>query len=382
MTSKSQTGAHASLPTLASLRTQIDSVDEQLIQLLAQRQQLTRQVGAVKRAEHGPIFVPEREQALFAARKAKAQAAGVSPELVEDVLKRVIRESYLSQQSQFPQALEGYQRACVIGGQSGMGAKFVQLLRASGFQVAILEKEDWPNAQQLLADCQVLVIAVPISAVAAVCQQLATLALPDSLLLVDVTSVKAAPLSAMLACHRGPVLGLHPMFGPDVRHLVRQTVIVCEGRAPQAAERFLAQLKIWGCELVSMSAEQHDQAMQIIQCLRHFSAMAYGQFLAQQPLDIDTLLKASSPIYKLELSLVGRLFAQNPALYAEIMQAQPSWFHHLDAFISTLQQMREQLQSPDRTAFLTEFAKVQDYLGEHANRFLKHSADLLAKAND
>ena len=36
--------------------------------------------------------------------------------------------------------------------------------------------------------------------------------LPADSLLVDVTSVKSEPLAHMLAVHRGPVLGLHPIF--------------------------------------------------------------------------------------------------------------------------------------------------------------------------
>ncbi|MFO6426374.1 hypothetical protein ACLBOM_11150 [Escherichia coli] len=38
---------------------------------------------------------------------------------------------------------------------------------------------------------------------------------PKDCILVDLASVKNGPLQAMLAAHDGPVLGLHPMFGPD-----------------------------------------------------------------------------------------------------------------------------------------------------------------------
>ena len=49
--------------------------------------------------------------------------------------------------------------------------------------------------------------------------------------LADVTSVKAGPVSAMLAAHPGPVLGLHPMFGPDVGSLSAQRIVSCPARA-------------------------------------------------------------------------------------------------------------------------------------------------------
>jgi chorismate mutase/prephenate dehydrogenase len=37
--------------------------------------------------------------------------------------------------------------------------------------------------------------------------------------------VKNGPLQAMLAAHQGPVLGLHPMFGPDSGSLAKQVVV-------------------------------------------------------------------------------------------------------------------------------------------------------------
>ena len=34
----------------------------------------------------------------------------------------------------------------------------------------------------------------------------------------------------MLAVHQGRVLGLHPMFGPDVASLAKQVIVCCQGR--------------------------------------------------------------------------------------------------------------------------------------------------------
>ena len=48
------------LPSLDSLRLQIDSLDQQLLSLLNQRAQVAEQVGAVKRAEGTPFFRPDR----------------------------------------------------------------------------------------------------------------------------------------------------------------------------------------------------------------------------------------------------------------------------------------------------------------------------------
>ena len=47
-------------PDLASLRVQIDSIDQQLLTLLNQRALVAEQVGEVKKREGTPFFRPDR----------------------------------------------------------------------------------------------------------------------------------------------------------------------------------------------------------------------------------------------------------------------------------------------------------------------------------
>lgn len=82
---------------LTALRDQIDEVDKALLDLLAKRLHLVAEVGEVK-SRHGlPVYVPEREAAMLASRRQEAENLGVPPDLIEDVLRRVMRESYVSE---------------------------------------------------------------------------------------------------------------------------------------------------------------------------------------------------------------------------------------------------------------------------------------------
>ncbi len=87
------------------------------------------------------------------------------------------------------------------------------MLTLSGYQVRILEKEDWPHAPELMKDAGMVIVSVPIHVTEQIIAKLPPL--PEDCILVDLASVKNGPLQAMLASHTGPVLGLHPMFGPD-----------------------------------------------------------------------------------------------------------------------------------------------------------------------
>ncbi|MEN1663315.1 prephenate dehydrogenase/arogenate dehydrogenase family protein, partial [Pseudomonas aeruginosa] len=116
------------------------------------------------------------------------------------------------------------------------------MLTLSGYQVRILEQHDWDRAADIVADAGMVIVSVPIHVTEQVIGKLPPL--PKDCILVDLASVKNGPLQAMLAAHDGPVLGLHPMFGPDSGSLAKQVVVWCDGRKPEAYQWFLEQIQV------------------------------------------------------------------------------------------------------------------------------------------
>lgn len=370
----------ASAAELAPLRQQIDAIDTQLVALLAARAKVTAQVGQVKQQYALPLYVPEREKALLEARRAQAETVGVSPELVEDVLRRVMRESYSTQETGFVCCRHGGGKVVVVGGRGALGQRFVSLFQRSGFEVVVLEQADWPQATQICDNAVLVLLAVPIAITAAVIRQLPPL--PADCVLADITSVKAAPLAAMLQQHCGPVIGLHPMFGPDISNIVKQVVVVCHGRAAEQYQWLLQQFRVWGAVLTEKQAQQHDDLMQLIQAMRHFSSLVYGVHLAEEHADLAQLLELSSPIYRLELAMVGRLFAQNAELYADIMLSSVAVTGLLQRYQHRFNQLSHLLAARDKAGLMAEFAKGQQFFGPLAGQFLQESRRLLQKAAD
>lgn len=370
----------ASAAELAPLRTQIDAIDSQLVELLAARAKVTAEVGRVKQQYALPLYVPERELSLLKARREQAEHIGVSAELVEDVLRRVMRESYQTQETGFVCCREGGGKVVIVGGGGALGQRFASLFTRSGYQVVVLETADWPHATAIVADAALVLIAVPIHATLQVISQLPPL--PVDCVLADLTSVKAAPLQTMLAQHNGPVLGLHPMFGPDISNIVKQVVVVCHGRNSDHYQWLLQQFKVWGAVLSEKTAEQHDELMQLIQAMRHFSSLVYGVHLAEEHADLAQLLELSSPIYRLELAMIGRLFAQNAELYADIMLSSVAVTGLLQRYQHRFNQLSHLLAARDKAGLMAEFAKGQQFFGELAGQFLQESRRLLQKASD
>ena len=143
---------------------------------------------------------------MLASRRKEAQALGVSPDLIEDVLRRVMRESYSSENDKgFKTLCPSLRPVVIVGGGGQMGRLFEKMLTLSGYQVRILEKEDWSHAPELMKDAGMVIVSVPIHVPEQIIAKLPSL--PEDCILVDLASVKNGPLQAMLASHTGPVLG-------------------------------------------------------------------------------------------------------------------------------------------------------------------------------
>lgn len=367
---------------LQNLREQIDQVDKTLLSLLAKRMQLVAEVGEVKNRHGLPIYAPDREAAMLASRRNEAEKMGISADLIEDVLRRVMRESYSKENDKgFKTLNPQLGKIVIVGGNGKMGRLFSRLFTLSGYQVESLEADEWQSeSPAIFADAGMVIISVPIHLTVDVIEQLPPL--PENCLLVDLASIKQAPLEAMLKAHNGPVLGLHPMFGPDVPSLAKQVIAYCEGRDLSHFEWLLEQLMVWGARVEAITAQEHDKNMSFIQALRHFTTFAYGQHLVKENVDLASLLRLSSPIYRLELAMIGRLFAQDPQLYADIILSSQENINLIRRYHHSLGEAIALLDINTKDEFIRSFNNVSDWFGDYASQFMKESGVLLQKAND
>ncbi|AKO47758.1 bifunctional chorismate mutase/prephenate dehydrogenase [[Haemophilus] ducreyi] len=367
---------------LTHLRRKIDQIDQALIELLSERLKIVTQIGKVKYEDGLPIYTPDREATVLANCRQYAEKLGISSDFIEDILRRVMRESYVNENKfGFKKTNPLIKKIVIVGGRGKLGGLFGSFLKQSGYYIEILDQQDWPNAEQIIANSDVIIVCVPIASTLETLECLAPYLTPN-MLLADLTSVKTAPLKKMLAVHRGAVIGLHPMFGPDIPNMAKQVVLYCPGRFADQYEWLLEQIRIWGAKIEVIEAEEHDQAMTYIQALRHFATFSMGLHLSKQPIQLSQLLTLSSPIYHLELAMVGRLFAQDGSLYADIISNKPENLAVLKSLQETYETSLAFFLNNDKTTFIETFNKVHKWFGDYSKQFLKESGTLLQKAND
>ncbi|MEE8539483.1 MAG: chorismate mutase, partial [Woeseiaceae bacterium] len=120
---------------LDELRSSISSIDQRLLELIAERQQLAGEIGRSKQATGRATRDFEREKDVLDMARQKAEAISIDPNIAEEIMRTLIRSSLTSQERDRVVA-EGKgngRRVLVIGGAGKMGAWFVDFFASQGF---------------------------------------------------------------------------------------------------------------------------------------------------------------------------------------------------------------------------------------------------------
>jgi len=363
---------------LPVLRAMIDAIDHEILQLLARRNGLIADIAVHKREHHLPIRDPQRERDIIADRRDRGQSLGVNPELLESMWRLIMwasRDRQAALRAEVPLAVAP-RTVAVIGGSRGMGRCMANLFGDLGHAVMVADLDTQLTPDEAAAAADVVVIAVPIDVTEDVIRRLGPLVRPEALLM-DVTSLKAGPMAAMLAHSQASVVGTHPLFGPSVHSLQGQRVVITPGRGDEWQGWLRTMLHARGLEMVEITPEEHDRAMSIVQVLVHFSTEVMGRTLADLGMPLEQTLQLTSPIYLMELLLTARHFAQSPHLYASIQMSNPATPEVMQAFVRAADRLRTTSAAHDTAAFVQMFADVRKYFGGFTERALEQSDFLI-----
>ena len=108
--------------------------------------------------------------------------------------------------------------------------------------------------------------------------------------------------------------------------------------------------------------------MAVVQGLTHFVTICMADSIRRLGVDIKKTEAFTSPVYQIELSLVGRLLSQDPALYADILEHNPFVPDVLAASRSAAGELSDIVKSGDPGAFAEFFSRDTRHLGAYCGR--------------
>ncbi|MBL0889164.1 MAG: bifunctional chorismate mutase/prephenate dehydrogenase [Gemmatimonadaceae bacterium] len=364
--------------TLSVLRAMIDALDRDLLQILARRMALVAEVAAYKRAHGVRIRDAQREQDVLRDRHERALELGLPAGEIESIFRVLLRSSRDHQaalRAEIP-LTEAPRTVAVIGGHGKIGRLFLRLFGDLGHQLLVVDTDTTLRAAEAAAAADVVVVSVPIEHTVAVIQEVGPHLRSDALLM-DVTSIKAEPMAAMLAHSTASVVGTHPMFGPSVHTLQGQRVVLCRGRGDAWFDWVHHTFTARGLVTTEATPEQHDRAMAIVQVLTHFQTQVLGLTLARLGVPPSETMPFTSPAYLLELYVAARHFAQDPALYGPIEMRNPRTGEVTAAFGAATQELASVIASADQAAFASLFQEVRQFFGDFTAEALVQSSFLI-----
>lgn len=263
----------------------------------------------------------------------------------------------------------------IIGGEGQLGRWCAEIFQKRGHPLLIADRNTELTNLELVERSSVVVVSVPIGVTGAVLHEIQGALRPDQVV-IDLTSVKT-PFVPIMEGSQAEVLSVHPMFAPSLSFKTGQTCVVCEVRGGALSEVCLRAFREEGLRLVSMTPEEHDRQMAVVQGLTHFQAIAAAHCMSQTGFDPGASLESSSPVYRLRLAMIGRILAQNPRLYAEIQIFNPFVREVLEQLQRSNERLLTFVRAQDVDGFAAEIEKVRAELGPFTSESLQELSRLV-----
>ncbi|MGC9434699.1 MAG: prephenate dehydrogenase/arogenate dehydrogenase family protein [Methanomicrobiales archaeon] len=266
----------------------------------------------------------------------------------------------------------------IIGGHGGMGSLFAGVFERAGHRVTSTGRSTRALNRELASSCDIVMVSVPIRETVAVIRDIAPDMGPDQILC-DLTSLKEEPVKAMCESD-AVVVGLHPMFGPTIPSLRGQTIVATPARCdPQTEEEFLDIFRREGANITITTPAGHDRMMAVIQGLIHTVTLCLAETIRHSGIPVEETLTFTSPIYRIQLSLIGRLLSQDPTLYADLITGNPHTPGVLATFGKVAAEIGSLVEREDADAFVRKLATNRKIYGDFVDEAARET-DLLIDA--
>ncbi len=244
----------------------------------------------------------------------------------------------------------------IIGGTGRMGTLFRQIFEDAGCSVEVIGRALASEYRELARRCSVILVTVPISVTEEVIRSVAPFLEKDQLI-TDLTSIKEKPVAAMLESD-AQVIGLHPLFGPNMATIENQKLIMTPARADPETQLWLQGIFEAAGMLVHQSTpEVHDRAVAVTQGIIHLQSIAMAQMLRSMNCSLDDLLPFATPNAHATFAFMARTLSQDSSLYGGILQGNQSVEEAISAYLKAVREVGEMILQHDPEVFREEFDK-------------------------
>ncbi|HEU5179464.1 MAG TPA: prephenate dehydrogenase/arogenate dehydrogenase family protein [Candidatus Polarisedimenticolia bacterium] len=344
---------------LDSLRERIASLDLELVARAAERVELAREMGELKRRQNLATVDYAQEKVVLERARVAARERGLDPRVAEDLFAGLISASVSAQEEDSLRVagVGAGKSAVVVGGAGRMGRWVSRFLTAQGYTTVSLDPlappDEGASARQALQSAELIVCSTPPTATADL--YLDWSSRPLAGVVVDIASIKTPLMDAIRALQDagGRVASIHPMFGPSTVLLRDCDVVICDTGDAQATSTVERLFQPTTAHLLRLPLADHDRLMAELLSLAHAAAIAFALSLPE----------AEPPVRSTTFQALERLAAtvvrESPEVYYEIQAGNPHSLQALERLRSALDRIIATVKGGDRKGFWALFVEGQ-----------------------
>ena len=265
----------------------------------------------------------------------------------------------------------------IIGGKGGMGQWFKEFFTSRfNYRVLVSDLDTRVRNEDLAKECDLVLLSTPVESAVAIVEQIGPF-LEEDRLLMDLCSQKEVIVEKMLSSARCEVVGMHPMFGPFTESLESQNIVLSPGRGEDGIGWAEGLFSGAGAKVTRMDAALHDRHMAVVQGLTHFISVCFARTLQKMDLHPTRMFSTSTPIFRINSDIIGRLFAQDPELYASLIHDNRYVPDVLEAFYASMKESSSLLIEGSVEKGSDYISELGEFIGDYredamqrSNRFL------------
>lgn len=353
---------------IEALREEIERIDSHIIELAAQREQVSAEIGLVKRKDGADVRDRTREKLVKKAFTEKARAGGSDPAFAEILAELLISHSVKVQLGTRPEGLNG-KTALVVGGSGRMGAWFCRRLSCQGAKVLVWDPrgtqdgyENVKNIEAAAKRANLIVVSSPLGACPKELE--AVLDARPKGLVFDVCSVKAhiAGQLKKAAASGLKVTSVHPMFGPNVATPRGRNVIVCDCGNEIANREATELFSSSGANVLRTTLERHDEMMAYVLGLSHALTIVFAGSLRRSKVPLGDLMEVRGPSFERMMAMARELSQESVRVYHDIQALNPSTRRMFEGVETTLARVRKASEGKSSKEFRRIIESNKKYL--------------------
>jgi prephenate dehydrogenase len=255
----------------------------------------------------------------------------------------------------------------IIGGKGKMGHWFNRFFTGAGHRVLISDLKTKLRPKDMAKKSDVVILSVPLDAALNLSKKIGPVLRKDQLFM-DFCSMKEDIVEAMSRFSHAEVAGTHPLFGPYPDTISGQNIIICPKRGSRWIQWLENEFEKEGATVTRMNPETHDRNMAVIQGLTHMLTVCLGRLLQKYEIKPKEAILYSTPVFRINLDLIGRLLSQDPNLYDDLIGGNRYVPDVLEEFSFVLNEGKKRLLSGSKgegAAFMEEIGKFYSDFRQH-----------------